>query len=60
MTTWYQDNAEILKIRPYFGRPEWELRNMIKALSLMTWLNSPEDTKRREDAKLELKLRRKK
>ena len=33
------------------------LKNMIKALSLHPWLNSPEDTARLEAAKVELKKR---
>tara|TARA_Y100000296_G_C5008778_1_gene174006 strand:+ start:207 stop:347 length:141 start_codon:yes stop_codon:yes gene_type:complete len=41
-------------------QPTWALRNMIKALSLHPWLNTPEEDKRLESAKAELKRRRKK
>jgi len=57
MSTWYEDNKRILATRPYYGRPSWELKNMVKALSMMAWLNTEEDTRRREEAKEELKLR---
>tara|TARA_R100000458_G_scaffold54774_1_gene58150 strand:- start:107 stop:364 length:258 start_codon:yes stop_codon:yes gene_type:complete len=36
----------------------WELKNMIKALSIMPVLNTDEENKRLEKAKQELKLRR--
>jgi len=28
-------------------RPSWELRNMVKALSMLTWLNTAEDNLRK-------------
>lgn len=39
-------------------RPTWELRAMIKALSLHPWLNTPEETQRLADAEAELQRRR--
>ena len=36
----------------------WELKNMIKALSMMSVLNTDEENKRLEQAKQELKNRR--
>lgn len=47
------------KGRPYGTRPTWELRNMVKALSMMTWRNTPEDWTRKAEAERELMLRRK-
>ena len=41
------------------GRPTWELKNMVKALSLHSWLNTEEEKKRLLEAKKILKLRRK-
>jgi len=38
----------------------WELKNMIKALSMMSVLNTDEENKRLEQAKQELKARSKK
>ena len=38
-------------------RPTWELRNMIKALSMHPWLNTSEETQRLENAKKELSRR---
>ena len=38
----------------------WELKNMIKALSIMSVLNTDEENKRLEQAKQELKSRSKK
>ena len=37
------------------NRPNWELINMVKALSMHNWLNTPEETKRLEAGKLLLK-----
>ena len=39
-------------------RPTWELKNMVKALSIHSWLNSPEETQRLAEAKAELQRRR--
>ena len=41
----------------YTKRPTWELKNMVKALSLHSWLNTPEEDERLRMAKLELKRR---
>ena len=41
-------------------RATWELKNMIKALSMMKLLNTDEENKRLEQAKQELKSRSKK
>jgi hypothetical protein len=38
-------------------RPTWELRNMVKALSLHSWLNTPEEKRRLQLSKIELKKR---
>jgi hypothetical protein len=40
-------------------RPTWELKNMVKALSLHSWLNTVEEQQRLKDAKVELKERSK-
>ena len=39
-------------------RPTWELINMVKALSLHSWLNTEEEEKRLTEAKKILKLRK--
>lgn len=44
--------------RPWITRPTWELRNMAKALSLLPWLNSPEQEERKAEVERELKLRK--
>jgi hypothetical protein len=40
-------------------RPTWELRNMVKALSMHPWRNTTEETHRLETAKEELTERTK-
>jgi hypothetical protein len=40
-------------------RTTWELKNMIKALSMMSVLNTDKENKRLEQAKQELKTRSK-
>ena len=40
-------------------RQTWELKNMVKALSLHSWLNTEEEKERLLEAKKILKLRRK-
>tara|TARA_R100000458_G_C8240823_1_gene219951 strand:- start:359 stop:529 length:171 start_codon:yes stop_codon:yes gene_type:complete len=40
------------------NRPTWELKNMIKALSLHSWHNTEEEEKRLVEAKKILKLRK--
>ena len=41
------------------GQPTWALRNMVKALSMHSWLNTDEQNERLVKAKLLLKQRRK-
>lgn len=40
------------------NQPTWALKNMVKALSMMTWRNTGEDEKRLAAAKLIIKERR--
>ena len=40
------------------NQPTFALRNMVVALNMMTWLNTPEDLERLEAAKVVLKSRR--
>ena len=37
--------------------PRWALKNMVKALSMLPWLNTEEDKRRLEAAKIVLKLK---
>lgn len=37
------------------NQPKWALKNMVKALSIHSWWNTPEETKRLEAGKLLLK-----
>ena len=58
----YLTYAEEMKLK-YPDRPyiTWEtiyLRNMVKALSMLSFFNTPEENQRLSDAKRELKLRR--
>ena len=46
--------------RPYVSRPTWELRNMQKALNMLSWSNTPEEWERLAEVTAELKARRKK
>lgn len=39
------------------NQPKWAIRNMVKALELMTWLNTEEDEKRLEAAKICLRTK---
>jgi hypothetical protein len=39
-------------------RPIWELKNMVKALSIHSWLNTPEQNRRLADAKAEIQRRK--
>ena len=41
-------------------QPAWALKNMIKALSLHAWLNTPKENERLQAAKLILKVDNKK
>jgi len=52
-----QDDARRLG-RPMLARATWELKNMVRALSTMSILNSPEDNARLQEAKRELRMRR--
>ena len=40
------------------NKATWELKHIVKALSLLEVLNTPEENKRLQDAKQELKFRR--
>ena len=40
------------------NRATWELKNMVKALSMLELLNTEEENKRLQEAKQELKRRR--
>jgi len=40
------------------NKSTWELKNMVKALSIMSVLNTDEENKRLEEAKQELKRRK--
>jgi len=42
------------------NQPTWALRNMVKALHLLPWLNTPADIERREAAEVVLRSRREK
>lgn len=58
MSTYMEEMRAKFPDRPYIGRPGWELQNMARALSMMTWLNTGEDWERLEEVKRELKIRR--
>ena len=40
------------------NQPTYALRNMVKALNMLTWLNTPEDERRLEAAEFLIKERR--
>lgn len=40
------------------ARASWELQNMVRALGMMTWRNTPEDWARKAEAERELSIRR--
>ena len=42
-----------------YHRPTWELRNMVKALSMHSWLNTPAENQRLIYAKYILSMRNK-
>ena len=42
------------------NQPDWAIKNMIKALSIHSWLNTSEDQERLLAAKIVLKYRNKK
>lgn len=58
MSTYHAEMKAKHPDRPYITRPTWELRNMVRALGLLPWLNTPEDTQRKQEAERELKLRK--
>jgi exoribonuclease R len=37
------------------NQAKWEIKNMVKALSMLPWLNTPEDNRRLEAGKVCLK-----
>ena len=39
------------------NQPTWALKNMVKALNMLTWRNTAEDIQRLEAAKLVIKSR---
>jgi hypothetical protein len=45
--------------RPLKHRATWELRGVVKALNMLTLLNTPEDWERLAQARQELRLRAK-
>jgi hypothetical protein len=49
------DNMSNLYLK---GQPTWALRNMVKALSMHSWLNTDEQNERLVKARLLLKQRR--
>lgn len=40
------------------NQPTWALKNMVKALNMLTWMNTAEDIQRLEAAKVIIKSRR--
>ena len=40
------------------NQPTWALKNMVKALSMLPWLNTAEDKERLDAAKIILKSRK--
>lgn len=57
MTTYMQEMKEKYPNRPYASRPTWELRNMKKALNMLSWFNTAEEDKRLRQVTAELKAR---
>ena len=55
--TYGQEQCRLFPNRPWKGRPTWELRNMKKALSMMTWSNTEEETQRLAEVTAELAQR---
>lgn len=52
-----QEQRRLFPDRPWKGRPTWELQNMKKALSMLSWQNTPEETQRLAEVTAELKAR---
>lgn len=57
--TYAQEMKRKFPDRPYVTWQSVYLRNMVRALSLMPWLNTPEENERKFQAEMELKARRK-
>ena len=47
----------IAKGRPMGTRASWELQNMIRALHMLPWLNTADDTARLAEAEREMRIR---
>lgn len=56
--TYYQEQRRLYPDRPWKTHATWELQNIKKALSLLTFLNTQEDEQRLTEVTRELKLRR--
>lgn len=55
----YQEEMKIkFPNRPWVTKPTWELRNMVKALRMLPWLNTPEQNQRLAQAQAELIIRK--
>jgi hypothetical protein len=52
------DIAVTANIRTYERRPTWEITNMVKALTMLPWLNTADDTARLEAGRTILAQRR--
>ena len=49
---------DIIEAKKIVGnQPSWALKNMVKALNMLPWLNTDEDKQRLEAAKVVLKSR---
>jgi len=57
--TYGQEMREKYPDRPWGTRPSWELQNMKKALSMLTFFNTAEEDQRLVEVTQELKLRNK-
>ncbi len=56
--TYPQEMKRKYPTRPWISRPTWELRNIQKALSMLPWLNTEEDSQRLIEVTEELSLRK--
>ena len=56
--TYGQEQRRLHPDRPWITRPTWELRNMQKALSLLPWQNTADDTQRLAEVTRELQMRK--
>ncbi len=57
MSTYREEMKAKYPNRPYASNPTWELRNMKKALSMLSWFNTAEEDKRLRQVTAELKAR---